>query len=303
MTRAGGSRQHLSSKTAAALAATLVAACGLPPPPSQFPSADEALGRMHATYDCALGVRGSAKVDNLSPKGRIKGDVDFTAVVPENVYFTANKFGVTVYTLTSDGKDFRLFDYKNKEFLIGPAKPCNIARLTQAPIPGSALVNLLRGEAPVLVHDRGSAKIDWDSAGYYTLVLPSSHDAQEEIHLEVHPDDFKKPWQQQRVRVRYVHVAQQGLDLYTAELDDHRPAHTAAPREDPDGIEPTVPPVGPACEAEMPHRIHMYVPHTQDDVLFKYQDKDLVWNPPIIPGTFQQPTPGGVSVVPVDCAN
>jgi hypothetical protein len=273
------------------------AACGVAPPPSQFPTADDALGRMRAGYDCALGVRGSAKVDNLSPKGRIKGDVDFTAVVPENIYFTADKFGVTVYTLTSDGKDFKLFDYKNKEFLYGPAKPCNIARLTQAPIPGAALVNLLRGEAPVLVHD--SASIAWDSGGYYVIHIPSKHDAEQEIHIEVHPADFQKPWKEQRVRVKYVRITQQGIDLYDVDLDDFSPVSTGKPRTDPDGLEPDVPPIGPECNAELPHTIRMKVPHTLDDVKFTY--KEAMWNPPLIPGTFTQPIPGGVRVVPVDC--
>ncbi len=286
--------------TGAVIGGAFVASgCGVAPPPSRFPTADDALARMHATYDCALGVRGAAKVDNLSPKGRIKGDVDFTAVVPENVYFTANKFGVTVYTLTSDGREFRLFDYKNKEFEYGPAKACNLARLTQAPIPGAALVDLLRGEAPVLVHDHAAPSITWDGAGYYKLIVPSTRGAEEEIHMKIRPEDFSKPWAEQRVRVALVRVAQEGLDLYIAELGDHQTAKTAPPREDPDGIDPTVQPIGPTCDAELPHSIRMYVPHTRDDVKFTYTEG--VWNPPIIPGTFSQPTPGGVSVVPVDC--
>ena len=297
MKRTGG--VHARSAAFLATGATALVACGMPPPPSQFPTADDALARMHASYDCALGVRGSAKVDNFSPKGRIKGDVDFTAVVPENVYFTANKFGVTVYTLTSDGHEFRLFDYKNKEFQYGPAKACNLARLTQAPIPGVALVDILRGEAPVLVHDHAAPSITWDEDGYYKLTVPSTRGAEEEIHLAVRPTDFQKPWAEQHVRVELVRVAQQGLDLYVAQLSDYAAEKTAPARVDPDGIDPPLLPIGPACDAELPHVIRMYVPHTQDDVVFRYHD--AVWNPPILPGTFTQPTPGGVSVIPVDC--
>jgi hypothetical protein len=281
---------------------------GAAPPPSQFPTADDALGRMHACYDCALGVRASVKVDNLSPEGRIKGSVEFTAVVPDKISFSAAIAEVTVLRLTSDGTDFKLFDYKKHEFLYGPAKPCNIARLTEVPIPGASLVDLLRGEAPVLAHD--SASITWDSGGYYVLHIPSKHDAEEEIHLEVHPDDLQKPWKEQRVRVKYVRVAQKGIDLYDIDLDDFRPEHTAPTFVDTAGIDPDTPPIGPSCDAELPHAIRMKVPHTREDVKFTYKETITgkgppippMWNPPLLDqGTFTQPVPGGVRVVAADC--
>jgi hypothetical protein len=148
------------------------------------------------------------------------------------------------------------------------------------------------------VHD-ASASIAWDSGGFYSLHLPSKNDAEEEIHLEVHPDDVQKPWKEQRVRVTYVRVVQKGIDLYDVDLSDYEPEKTAPPRTDPDGLDPDIPPIGPACEAELPHTIHMTVPHTLDDVKFTY--KEAVWNPPLIAGTFSQPIPGGVRVIPVDC--
>jgi hypothetical protein len=41
-------------------------------------------------------------------------------------------------------------------------------------------------------------------------------------------------------------------------------------------------------------------PNTKDDVVFDYSDAAR-WNPPLIPGTFDQPVPGGMPKQFVDC--
>ena len=286
---------------AAVLFAAFLTGCpSVRPPPSQFPTADAALDRMESTYACVNGVQGTAKIDHFSPRGRIRGDVYILAVNPDRVRFDiVSPFGATLYTLTSNGTTFQMLDVKEKQFLHGPASACNLARLTQVPVPGHALVSLLRGEAPVLLHQPGDASITWDDEGFYRLLLRSTRDASEEIHIGVHPADFGKPWSEQRVRVLDVRVAQRGIDLYHAELKNHEPIKTAPPREDPDGIDEPVPPIGGACVAEIPRSIRMRVPHTDDDVIFQY--KDARWNPPIIPGTFRQPVPGGVVRRYVEC--
>lgn len=278
----------------------LLCCCGKPPPPSVFPSADDALARMRATNACVNGVQGTAKVDTLSPRGRIRGDVYIVAVNADRVRFdVVSPFGATIYTLTSDGERFQMLDLKEKQFLYGPASPCNLARMTQVPVPGHALVSLLRGEAPVLVHAKNDATIAWDSKGFYTLSIKSTRDAVEEIHMEVHPDDWERSWSEQRVRVTNVRVAQRGVDLYQVELSNHEPAKTSEPRVDPEGIDETVQPIGGVCDAELPRSIRMRVPNTDEDVIFQY--KEGKWNPPIIGGTFSQPVPGGVRRVFVDC--
>jgi hypothetical protein len=278
----------------------LLCCCGKAAPPSVFPSADDALARMRASQMCVNGVQGTAKVDTLSPRGRIRGDVYITAVNPDRVRFdVVSPFGATIYTLTSDGERFQMLDVKEKQFLHGPASPCNLARMTQVPVPGHALVSILRGEAPVLVHPKTDASIEWNSKGFYSLAIKSKHDASEEIHLEVHPDDWERKWTEQRVRVTNVRVAQRGIDLYQVELSNHEPMKTAGPRVDPDGIDEPIPPIGGACDAELPTSIRMRVPNTDEDVIFQY--KEGKWNPPIIGGAFTQPVPGGVRKVFVDC--
>lgn len=284
----------------AALTALLTGCPSVQPPRSQFPSAEDALTRMKDTYACVNGVQGTAKIDHFSPRGRIRGDIYILAVNPARVRFdVVSPFGATLYTLTSDGDRFQMLDMKEKQFLHGPATACNLARLTQVPIPGHALVSLLRGEAPVLLHAPPNATLAWDDAGFYRVQVTSTRDASQEIHLEVRPEDIDKPWSEQRLRVTDVRVSQRGTDLYHAELKNHEPIRTAAPREDPDGLDAPIPPIGGACQAEIPKSIRMRVPNTEDDVIFQY--KDARWNPPIIQGAFTQPVPGGVIRRYVDC--
>ena len=68
-------------------------------------------------------------------------------------------------------KQFALADLRDKRFYVGPAAACNIARLTSVPVPGHVLVDLLRGEAPVLKHD---APADDDGLGFARLL--GAHD-------------------------------------------------------------------------------------------------------------------------------
>jgi hypothetical protein len=282
------------------LGALALAGCGQPPPSSVFPTAEAALGRMRDSYACAHGLQATAKLDVFSTRGRVKGEAFLFALLPERVRFdVVSAFGVTLYTLTSDGRDFKMLDLEQKQFLEGPSKPCNLARLTQIPVPGHALVSLLRGEAPVLVHAQGSGSIAWNDGGYYRVLLDGRHQASEEIHLAVRPEDWAKPYAEQRLRVNRVIVRQAGRELYDVELDEHRAIRTAPPREDEDGLEPPIPPSGPVCQAELPHRIRMRVPHTSDDVLLEYAEG--AWNPPLLEGTFTQPQPGGTKRVHVDC--
>jgi hypothetical protein len=282
------------------LLSPFVLACcpGREKPASVFPTADDALGRMKASYACVNGVQGTAKIDNWSPKGRVRGEVLIFAVNPARVRFDVVSFGTTLYALASNGTEFELLDTKEKEFLHGPASACNLARLTQVPVPGHALVALLRGEAPVLVHQPAEAAIVWDE-GHYRVNVQSKHGATQEIQLEVRPEDWEKPWNQQRLRVIDVGVKQSGVDLYHAELKNHAAATTAAARVDPDGIDPPVPPSGPACDAELPRSIRVDVPHSEQEVTFQY--KEAKWNPPIIAGAFTLVQPGGVRRRYVDC--
>ena len=274
--------------------------CSKSPPASQFPSASAALDRMKATYACARGVQGEGKLDHMNKAGRIRGDVMLMAVDPNRVRFDViSQFGVTLATLTSDGHQFSFFDMKNKAFLEGPPDPCNIARLTQVRMPAHALVRLMRGEAPLLIHESNAPTLEWDGGGHYVVEIPSRHEARQVLHLEPHPDDFGLPWNEQRVRVRYVSVVQREYVHFAASMSDFESSKTMPPREDELGLDPPIPPSGPACQIEVPRRIHVEVPYTKDDMRFRYEEVGL--NPPLPQGVFTQPMPGGVRRQYVQC--
>lgn len=249
---------------------------------------------MRATYACSRGVTGDAKVDYFGDRGRVRGSMLFVTSRPERVRFdVVSPFGVTISTLTSDGSQFALLDFTNKQFVFGPATECNVERFLHVPVPPFALVSLLSGEAPVLVHDPAGAQLSWDS-GTYLISIASSHGAMEQIRLEPRPDDWLRPWNEQRVRVREVTVVQKGIELYRAELESFKEAHTAGPRKDPDGIDPDVPPSGPVCNAELPRHVRIVSEASAQDVIIVQHD--IAHNPPLTAGLFRQAPPAGVKV-------
>jgi hypothetical protein len=255
---------------------------------------------MHATYACSRGIVGEAKLDYFGDEGRIRASMLFAAERPERVRIDVfSPFGATLSTFTMDGTAFGLSDMKAKRYFHGAAEQCAVARFLGIPVPPHALVQLFAGEAPVLVHQPGQATISWQS-GAYQVRIAGKHQASETITLLPSPGDWNKPWQQQQLRVLQVAVAQQGIDLYQAEFSDHEPAGTAAPRVDPDGLEPDIPPSGPQCRAEVPRRIRFVVPPRGRDVEVAHQEVEH--NPPLRPGMFEQVRAGGLRSALIECS-
>jgi hypothetical protein len=292
---------HLVMRTPLALGFSLLAAaCGaVAPPASQLPDAAGAIARLRATGACETALKAKAKIDHFGEHGRVKGDLYMFAAVPARLRLDAiSPFGVAVATLTSDGKNFALADLRDKRFYVGPASACNIARLTTVPLPGHVMVDLLRGQAPVLKHD-SVGTIAWSGKGYYVVTVPGTRGATEELHVVPRPDDLGKPWDAQRMRLLDVQVWQKGQLLYHAELDGHGTAPMSGPLIDSAGLDPPLAPSGPECEAEVPRRIHVEVPALGEDVMFRYDT--ITWNPPLPEGTFIQPPREGMPLVPVTC--
>jgi hypothetical protein len=290
-----------SASVCASVLVILVTGCAhVAPPASLIPSADDALARMHATFACGRATQASAKVDEFGDRGRVRADMLLFTARPARIRMDiVSPFGVALATLTSDGARFALSDLRDKRAFVGPAAACNIARLTTVPVPGHVLVDLLRGEAPVLRHASGATRISWNDRGFYSLVIAGTEGAIEVVHLVPRPDDWGRPWTDQRLRVLDVAVEQQGYILYHAELSAHVRVSTASPRVDPDGLAPPIPPSGPVCDAEIPRRIHVEVPDPAADVRFNYED--VTWNPPLIDGLFEQTSSPGMRVEFVDC--
>jgi len=284
-----------------ALLTAFAVGCAAPPPASQFPNAQAALDRMRATTSCSRALTSDAKIDYFGEAGRIRGSLLYVVAVPDKLRLdVVSPFGATVSTVTSDGHEFALFDLRQKQFLRGPANACNLGRFTHVPVPPAALVQLLRGEAPVLVHTPAAATIAWES-GEYVVRIQSTRDATEEIHLQPLEQDYALPFGSQRVRVTEVRVMQQGIELYRAQLVGHRPAKMSGPRVDPDGLDPPVPPSGPSCQSEVPGRLRLQVPDGDQDVIL--ENVDVSHNPPLSTQLFQQSPPGGVVVRYSACAN
>lgn len=280
-------------------AALLATACPSPPPPSQFPSAAAALERMRATSECNRGVRGEATLDAYSDTGRVRGTVFYLVSVPDRLRLDVfSPFGAVISTLTSDGERFAYSDIRDKRFFRGPASSCNLARFTGIPLPPFVLVELMRGQAPVLVHEPGAARIAWRS-GRYEIAVSGKHRATELVALEPRPEDWLKPWQEQRVRVLEVRVEQQGTLLYDAELAGYQPARVASPIVDPDGLTADIPPSGPPCGAELPGRLRVEVPVAERDLVLR--NRHAEHNPPLRQDAFAQHTPSGVRPVWLDC--
>jgi hypothetical protein len=256
---------------------------------------------MRATNACSRALTSDAKIDYFGAAGRIRGSLLYVVAVPDKLRLDiVSPFGATVSTLTSDGKNFALFDLRQKQFLRGPANACNLARFTHVPVPPAALVQLLRGEAPVLVHTPAAASIAWES-GEYVVRIQSTRQATEEIHLEPLKQDYLLPYAAQRVRVTEVRVLQQGIESYRAQLVGHRPANMSGPRLDPDGLDAPTPPSGPSCQSEVPGRLRLQVPDGDQDVIL--ENIDVSHNPPLASQVFEQSPPGGVDVRYSPCAD
>jgi hypothetical protein len=168
------------------------------------------------------------------------------------------------------------------------------------PVPAHALAQLLRGEAPVLVHEPTQASVAWES-GRYVVRIRSKHQARQEIELEPSPDTWMLPWTRQRVRVLEVRVEQQGFELYEAKLEEHRTAKTALPRRDPEGLAPTIPPSGPECLTEVPRRLRLAVPQSGQDLIVA--STEVALNPALAGDPFVQAVPRGVRLRYADCAD
>lgn len=288
----------------AGLALGAAGACGAPPPASTFPDAEAALQRMQQTQLCSRGVQGEAKLDYFGDEGRVRGSLLYKAALPDHVRLDVfSPFGAVLSTLTSDGSQFALFDLRQKVLLRGAASACNLERFLRVPVPPHALAQLLRGEAPVLVHERGAATIEWHSAwlgsGHYVITIVSRHDAIETIALIPRPEDWDRTWREQVLRVLRVEVVQREHSLYRVDLADHVPARTATPREDPDFPGVKLEPSGPMCHAELPGRLRFEVPSTGQDLVLTIQQ--ALHNPPVQPRDFEQPGVPGVAVRTVSC--
>lgn len=270
---------------------TLALGCQRAAPPSQFPTARALISKVQSEQECSRGLVGEAKIDYFGDEGRVRADALYVLARPSRIRFDVlSPLGGVLSTLTSDGKKFAFDDRRQKLHVTGTASQCNLTQALRVPVPPEALTQLLTGLPPVLQHESGQAQLSW-SSGSYLITVKSRHRASQQLRFLPRDEDWGLPWQKQRVRLISVEVSQQNRALYRASLSDYFSASTAAPRVDPDGLEPDILPSGPQCSAELPRAVRFVVPGAGSDLLL--EQKTVHHNPPLTTGLFQQmPTPG-----------
>jgi hypothetical protein len=279
------------------------------PPRAQFPSVASALSHLEKQTSCSRAVQGEANLVVSAPLYKQTGQLLYKAEAPDRLRFDLySSFGITLSTLSSDGRDFALYNLDQKSFHYGPAKTCNIERFTRVAVPPFALVELLRGRPPVLSHRPEQASIEFKSSlfsrGRYVIEVQGTHQSEQRLELEVPVEDWEKPIGEQRLRLSRVRVDQAGDLLYEVELAGHRPAVVApnvlSVEEREMGILP-YPPSGPDCAAEIPRTIAFSVPGT--GATLTIENKEVFHNPPQVPGAFRQDVPHGVKSLFSDCSD
>lgn len=281
-------------------------ACAQPPPASQFPSARAAIDAMYEAGQCSEAVSGEGKMDYLGDDGRLRATVYYLAARPDSIRLdVVSPLGGSLSTLTSDGSQFALLDRTNRKFHFGPARTCSLEEFLRVPVPPHALVQLLSGEAPVLLHTPEQASLAWD-AGHYVLQIQGEHGASEEIWMTPHPEDWTKPWDQQRLRVLRVVVQQNGETLYQVRLSEHESASDASARKADAGQSSegatARSPAGEAraqCSAEIPRELRFIVERNGQDIVL--EQETVEHNPSVGEAAFRQRPPAGVQIEPLLC--
>jgi outer membrane lipoprotein-sorting protein len=172
----------------AALAALAMLAAGCPSRvngPASLPSAGAVLADVRARQAQARSLRGDSKLDYWAPEGRTKVTVNLAAARPGKLRFEAENplTGTTVGTLVTDGDTFALLDVQHNRFLVGPALPCNVARMTRIAMPPEDVVTILLGSAPLLAHERAEVGWERDRGGREVLTLHLAGGGTERLEL------------------------------------------------------------------------------------------------------------------------
>jgi outer membrane lipoprotein-sorting protein len=149
-----------------------------------LPTGKDLLSALDRSDASLSSVRGKAKVDQFTPKGRIKVLVYLLATREGKLRFEAvSPFDTPLATLTSDGVRFTSIDHQNHRLYTGEAKPCNIARVLGMALQPGEVARALIGGAPRIAHD--SVAVAWDRClGADVLVLRDGKQGLEQrIHL------------------------------------------------------------------------------------------------------------------------
>jgi outer membrane lipoprotein-sorting protein len=178
---------HACRLLAAVAVAALLGACAPPaverpyPPPTPA----ELLDALRDRARRLTSLRAEAKVDHLGEGGeRVRLSMAMLLERGGKLRLEANSpLGGALATLVSDGKQFALLDVRQNRFQVGPALPCNVARLIRIELPPDDVVAVLMGGAP-LEGDPLESSWDREHGGRERLRLRTPDGGQETLELD-----------------------------------------------------------------------------------------------------------------------
>jgi hypothetical protein len=153
--------------------------------PYPAPSAEELLAAVRTRQQKLTSMRAEARADHMGEGGeRVKLTINMLLAEGGKLRLEAESpVGGAVATLTADGQRFSLLDARNNRFLVGPARPCNIARLIRVQLEPEDAVQALTGSAPA---GGTPAEVGWDSSsgGREMLTLATPDGGRETLWLD-----------------------------------------------------------------------------------------------------------------------
>lgn len=202
--------------------------------PPKHPQTDAA--RLVQDYHLAripiVRLRSEANVETFTKEGRVSGLVRILAERPFGlrVEVVNREFGV-IASLTSQKEQLQLLDLRNN--VVESGAPCAAAleRWLGLPLLPEEAILTLFGESPTL--DSTSSEVEWKDGRYH--VHFQSETISQELVFELREADQEKEPQDQRLRLRQVHVAETHGVAWSVRFDDYRfledPKSEASPKE------------------------------------------------------------------------
>ena len=164
--------------------------CSLPPVerPYPAPTAETLLKSLQDRPDKLQSLRAEGRADEMGQGAeRVKVTVNVLVARGGKLRLEAESpLGGALATLTTDGAQFQLLDARNNRFLVGPAEPCNVARLVGVALEPEQVMSVLSGSAPI---DGTPATVSWDS----------SHGGRDVLELKTADGGSEKIWLSNRV--------------------------------------------------------------------------------------------------------
>lgn len=233
-----------------------------------------ALRALRARDEAVRSLRAQGSADHFGREGRIRGSVYIFVERPSRVRVDTQAFGNTLSAVATDGTAFRLVDYRNNRFFVGPARACVAAQLLGIPLEAAEVVAVMAGGPPL---PEGNASLRWER-DHYALTLQGAGGREERLELTLTDTEREgaRP-EAQRPRPR------------RAELRDARGVRAVLTFED----------YSEVSGVPFPRRVRVVMERDDVDLLVRYREVELN---PELPEEAWTPEPSGtMETVPVEC--